>query len=98
MTVPLSQDLLRRLVQATGAGSSARDGARRFALSESAPIKLVRRARDRQHARRPGSMGISVLDGTHVRIAFLLMLHTMFDLHPQCATQSGMREQLACQA
>lgn len=43
MAAPLSQDLRRRLVQAVEAGSSARKAARRFAVSESAVIKLVRR-------------------------------------------------------
>ena len=45
MAAPLSQDLRRRLVQAVGAGSSAREAARRFAVSESAAIKLLRRVR-----------------------------------------------------
>ena len=45
MAAPLSQDLRRRLVQAVEAGSSAREAARRFAVSESAAIKLVRRVR-----------------------------------------------------
>ena len=46
MAVPLSQDLRRRLVQVVEAGSSAREAARRFAVSESAAIKLVRRVRE----------------------------------------------------
>ena len=46
MAAPLSQDLRRRLVQAVEAGSSAREAARRFAVSESAAIKLVRRVRE----------------------------------------------------
>ena len=46
MAAPLSQDLLRRLVQAVEKGSSAREAARRFAVSESAAIKLVRRVRE----------------------------------------------------
>ena len=45
MTVPLSQDLRRRLVRAVEAGSSARKAAARFEVSPSAAIKLVRRAR-----------------------------------------------------
>ncbi len=45
MVAPLSQDLRRRLVQAVEAGSSAREAARCFAVSESAAIKLVRRVR-----------------------------------------------------
>ncbi|RYF08073.1 MAG: transposase [Deltaproteobacteria bacterium] len=46
MAAPLSQDLRRRLVQAVEKGSSAREAARRFAVSESAAIKLIRRVRD----------------------------------------------------
>ena len=46
MAAPLSQDLRRRLVQAVEAGSSAREAARRFAVSEAAAIKLVRRVRE----------------------------------------------------
>ena len=46
MTAPLSQDLRRRLVQAVEAGSSAREAARRFEVSASAAIKLVRRVRE----------------------------------------------------
>ena len=46
MAAPLSQDLRRRLVQAVEAGSSVREAARRFAVSESAAIKLVRRVRE----------------------------------------------------
>ena len=46
MAAPLSQDLRRRLVEAVEAGSSARQAARRFAVSESAAIKLVRRVRE----------------------------------------------------
>ena len=46
MAAPLSQDLRRRLVQAVEGGSSAREAARRFAVSESAAIKLVRRVRE----------------------------------------------------
>ena len=45
MTAPLSQDLRRRLVRAVEAGSSAREAARRFDVSASAAIKLVRRVR-----------------------------------------------------
>ncbi len=45
MAAPLSQDLRHRLMQAVEAGSSAREAARRFAVSESAAIKLVRRVR-----------------------------------------------------
>ena len=45
MAAPLSQDLRCRLMQAVEAGSSAREAARRFAVSESAAIKLVRRVR-----------------------------------------------------
>lgn len=46
MTAPLLQDLRRRLVQAVEEGSSAREAARRFAVSEAAAIKLVRRVRE----------------------------------------------------
>lgn len=46
MAAPLSQDLRRRLVQAVEAGSSAREAAWRFAVSESAAIKLIRRVRE----------------------------------------------------
>ena len=46
MAAPLSQDLRCRLVQAVEAGSSARAAARRFAVSEGAAIKLVRRVRE----------------------------------------------------
>lgn len=46
MTAPLSQDLRRRLVRAVEAGSSAREAARRFEVSVSAAIKLVRRVRE----------------------------------------------------
>ncbi len=46
MAAPLSQDLRRRLMQAVEVGSSARKAARRFAVSESAAIKLVRRVRE----------------------------------------------------
>jgi transposase len=46
MTAPLSQDLRRRLVRAVEEGSSAREAARRFDVSASAAIKLVRRVRE----------------------------------------------------
>jgi transposase len=46
MTAPLSQDLRLRLVRAVEAGSSAREAARRFEVSASAAIKLVRRVRE----------------------------------------------------
>jgi transposase len=46
MAAALSQDLRRRLVQAVENGSSAREAARRFAVSESAAIKLIRRVRE----------------------------------------------------
>jgi putative transposase len=46
MTAPLSADLRRRLVRAVEAGSSAREAARRFEVSPSAAIKLVRRVRE----------------------------------------------------
>jgi transposase len=46
MTAPLSADLRRRLVRAVEAGSSAREAARRFEVSPSATIKLMRRVRE----------------------------------------------------
>jgi putative transposase len=46
MTAPLSADLRKRLVRAVEAGSSAREAARRFEVSASAAIKLVRRVRE----------------------------------------------------
>lgn len=46
MTAPLSGDLRRRLLRAVDAGSSARDAARRFEVSASAAIKLMRRVRE----------------------------------------------------
>ena len=46
MAAPLSQDLRCRLVDAVAGGSSAREAARRFAVSESAAIKLIRRVRE----------------------------------------------------
>ena len=46
MTAPLSADLRCRLVRAVEAGSSAREAARRFEVSASAAIKLVRRVRE----------------------------------------------------
>jgi len=46
MTAPLSPDLRRRLVRAVEAGNSAREAARRFEVSASAAIKLVRRVRE----------------------------------------------------
>jgi transposase len=46
MTAPLSADLRRRLVRAVEAGSSAREAARRFEVSPSAAIKLMRRVRE----------------------------------------------------
>ena len=45
MAAPLSQGLRRRLVQAVERGSSAREAARRLAVSEAAAIRLVRRVR-----------------------------------------------------
>ena len=46
MTAPLSGHLRRRLLRAVDAGSSAREAARRFEVSASAAIKLVRRVRE----------------------------------------------------
>jgi transposase len=45
MAAPLSQDLRKRLVQAVEGGCSAREAAARFAVSASAAIKIVHRAR-----------------------------------------------------
>ena len=45
MTAPLSPDPRQRLVRAVAAGSSAREAARRFEVSASAAIELVRRVR-----------------------------------------------------
>ena len=45
MTAPLSADLRARLVRAVERGSSARAAARRFEVSPSAAIKLMRRVR-----------------------------------------------------
>ena len=46
MTAPLSQDLRVRLVRAVEQGSSARAAARRFEVSPSAAVKLMRRVRE----------------------------------------------------
>lgn len=46
MTAPLSADLRRRVVGAVAAGSSAREAARRFEVSASAAVKLMRRVRE----------------------------------------------------
>ena len=46
MTAPLSGDLRRRLIRAVDAGNSVREAARRFEVSASAAIKLVRRVRE----------------------------------------------------
>lgn len=46
MAAPLSQDLRRRLVGAVERGVSAREAARRFEVSASAAIELVRRVRE----------------------------------------------------
>ena len=43
MTAPLSQDLRERLVRVVEQGSSARAAARRFDVSPSAAVKLMRR-------------------------------------------------------
>ena len=56
MAAPLSQDLPRRLVQAVEGGSSAREAARRVAVSESAAIKLIRRVRETGSAK-PARIG-----------------------------------------
>jgi transposase len=46
MMAPLSQDLRCRLIRAVDQGSSARAAARRFEVSVSTAIKLVRRVRE----------------------------------------------------
>ena len=46
MTAPLSQDLRARLRRAVEVGSSSRQAAKRFDLSPSASIKLMRRVRE----------------------------------------------------
>lgn len=46
MTAPLSADLRFRLVHAVEAGCSAREAARRFAVSASAAVKLMQRVRE----------------------------------------------------
>lgn len=45
MTKPLDQDLRARIVATVEAGASCRSAARRFGVSESAAIKLMRRYR-----------------------------------------------------
>jgi transposase len=45
MTAPLSADLRERVVRAVAAGSSARAAARRFEVSPSAAVTLMRRVR-----------------------------------------------------
>src|SRR5215212_4503985 len=45
MAVPLSADLRRRLVRAVEAGSPTREAARRFEVSASAAVELIRRVR-----------------------------------------------------
>ncbi len=56
MAASVSQDLRRRLVQAVEAGSSAREAARRCAVSESAPIEPIRRVRE-TGSTRPARIG-----------------------------------------
>src|SRR3712207_2424553 len=46
MTAPLSQDLRQRIARAVNAGSSIRQAAKRFEVSPSAAIKLMRRVRE----------------------------------------------------
>ena len=46
MTAPLSQDLRQRIARAVDAGSSIRQSAKRFDVSASAAIKLMRRVRE----------------------------------------------------
>ena len=56
MTAPLSADLRERLVRAVEAGSSARAAARRFEVSPSAAVTLLRRVR-RTGSIAPAKMG-----------------------------------------
>jgi transposase len=46
MPAPMSMDLRERLVRAVEGGSSIREAARRFEVSPSAAIKLMRRVRE----------------------------------------------------
>jgi transposase len=46
MPAPMSMDLRERIVRAVEGGSSIREAARRFEVSASAAIKLVRRLRE----------------------------------------------------
>src|SRR3712207_3345995 len=46
MTAPLSQDLRQRIARAVTQGSSIRQAAKRFDVSASAAIKLMRRVRE----------------------------------------------------
>lgn len=46
MPAPLSMDLRERIVRAVAGGSSIREAARRFEVSASAAIKLMRRVRE----------------------------------------------------
>ena len=46
MPAPLSQDLRDRIVRAVEGGSSIRQAARRFAVSPSAAVNLMRRVRE----------------------------------------------------
>jgi transposase len=57
MTAPLSADLRARIVHAVEAGSSARAAARRFEVSASAAITLMRRVR------RTGSLAPAQIGG-----------------------------------
>ena len=51
-----SLDLRRRVIEAVGSGASASEAGRRFAISESAAIKLVRRWRE-TGSYAPGQIG-----------------------------------------
>lgn len=56
MTRPLDQDLRARIVAAIEAGASCRSAAKRFGVSESAAIKLMRRYR-KTGSTAPGKVG-----------------------------------------
>ena len=56
MTAPLSRDLRERIVRAVEGGASIRQAARRFEVSPSAAVKLMRRVRETGSAA-PGRIG-----------------------------------------
>jgi len=56
MTAPLSRDLRERIVRAVEGGGTIRQAARRFEVSPSAAVKLMRRVRETGSAA-PGRIG-----------------------------------------